>query len=797
MKISRVVGTTGELVPIFVQDATVSTGAGLPNLTISTFSSYYYRSDMTSTSSVTLVSTGTLGTWSSGQFLQINSSFMRGWYQFCLPNGVFANGSTCAVHMYGHPSMAPVVMELEIVRFNNQSALVTANPVGVSNFQGITVGVSSVTDKAGYSVSSISVGVSTSWFSGAGIVTTQAGRLSVDVSSIIGTKIVTTFAGYPATYFDLGLINNSTSTVNLTSFNIGNVARVGVSSFGLPVGVSSFGVAVGVSSFALGVDVTSLRGTAVATSFAGVFPAEFNLQYVTNFASTVNLSSVRVSSQSVTVGAVDVTSFYGSALVTTAAGILGVGRVGVSSIDQRVGVSSFGITVGISSNPIGVNVTSYRDTAAVTTFAGYPATYFDLGLINNSTSTVRLSSFSISTLMSSVSFSGSVDVTSFYGSGVVTSAAGVLASHVTSISARVGVSSFGLPVGVSSMAIGVGVTTFNSRVGVSSFDLPVGISTVASVSSQLIGGTWDEILTGATHNIATSAGRRLRQLETAVVSYSGTADGTPTASTIQLSAPAAGQDNFYVPGLLVASVSTGTQFSRISAYTGATSTATLASPFAVVPAAGDSITIIPWGSVRVTEMDVPVDVTSFYGSAVVTTAAGILSVGRVGVSSFGLPVGVSSMAIGVGVTTFNSRVGVSSIDQRVGVSSFGLTVGISSNPIGVNVTSYRDTAAVTTFAGYPATYFDLGLINNSTSTVRLTSFQISSQSVSVGSVDVTSFYGSALVTTAAGTLGVGRVGVSSFGLSVGVSSNPIGVNVTSVTGITVVGTGTSSNPWGP
>ena len=129
MKISRQVGTIEELVPIFVQDAPVSTGAGFPNLTISSFSSYYYRSDMTSTSSVTLVSTGTLGTWSSGQFLQINSTFMRGWYQFALPNGVWANGSTCAVHMYGHPSMAPVVMELDILRFNNQSALVTADPV--------------------------------------------------------------------------------------------------------------------------------------------------------------------------------------------------------------------------------------------------------------------------------------------------------------------------------------------------------------------------------------------------------------------------------------------------------------------------------------------------------------------------------------------------------------------------------------------------------------------------------------------------------------------------------------------
>ena len=330
MTIERVVGTTQDMVDIFVQDATVSTGAGLPNLVISTFSSYYHRTDMTSTSSVTLVSTGTLGTWSSGQFLQINSTFMRGWYQFCNPNGMFVNGSTVALHMYGHPSMAPVVMRYDITRLNNQSTVVNASPVGVSSFGlrvgvssfglpvgvssmaigvgvttfnsrvgvssfdlpvgvssmaigvGVTtfnsrVGVSSIDQRVG--VSSIGIGVSTAWFSGAGIVTTEAGRLSVDVSSVMGTKLVTTFAGYPAVYWDLGLTNNSTSTVSFPNMTI----------------------------------------------------------------------STLYSSVAASVGSVDVTSFWGFGLVTTADGILSVGRVGVSS---------FGLTVGVSSNPIGVNVTS-------------------------------------------------------------------------------------------------------------------------------------------------------------------------------------------------------------------------------------------------------------------------------------------------------------------------------------------------------------------------------------------------------------------------------------------------------
>ena len=247
MKISRQVGTVGELVPIFVQDATVTTGAGLANLTISSFSSYYYRSDMTSTSSVTLVSTGALGTWSSGQFRQINSTFMQGWYQFCLPNGMFVNGSTCAVHMYGHPSMAPVVFEIDIQRFNNQSAVVDANPVGVSSF-GIRTGVSSFDVPVGVSSFGIRIGVSS--------IDQRVGvsslGIAVGVSSMaIGVGVTTFNSRVGISSFDL--------PVGVSSMGIG----VGVTTFDIPVGVSSFGIRVGVSSMTLGVDITSIIGIGI------------------------------------------------------------------------------------------------------------------------------------------------------------------------------------------------------------------------------------------------------------------------------------------------------------------------------------------------------------------------------------------------------------------------------------------------------------------------------------------------------------------------------------------------------
>ena len=462
MKISRQVGTVGELVPIFIQDSTVSTGAGLPNITISTVSAYYFRSDMTSTSSVTLVSTGTLGTWSSGQFLQINSTFMRGWYQFCLPNGTMVAGSTCAIHFYGNTQMAPLPMEIEITRFNNQG-WVSSQPHNVTRVYSDV------------------------------LVTSAAGVFTVDVSTILKSIPVTSFAGVLTA--NVSTIHGSRAVT--TAAGILLAGPVGVSSGTDKAGYS-------VSSMNVGVNVTSIRGTTAVTTVAGYFPTHFDLELTRNVNSTVAFSSVSWSTQSVSVGSVDVTSFYGSGLVTTAAGRLAVGVVGVSSVTDKVGYS-------VSSMNVGVNVTSVRGTTAVTTVAGYFPTHFDLELTRNVNSTVAFSSVSWSTQSVTV---GSVDVTSFYGSGLVTTAAGRLAVGrvgvssmdigvgVTTLSVpvdvtsvfgtrlvtsaagfisveRVGVSSFNTPVGVSAFALPVGVSAFALRVGVSSFNTPVGVSAFA------------------------------------------------------------------------------------------------------------------------------------------------------------------------------------------------------------------------------------------------------------------------------------------------------------------------------
>ena len=99
-----------------------------------------------------------MGTFTVSSLTQMSSSLMLGWYQFCPPDGVFVSGRSAALHLYGAANMAPVPIEIELTKSNNQVYVSSVNVLGSVN----PVGVSTVTDKAGYGVSSLSVGVNAS-----------------------------------------------------------------------------------------------------------------------------------------------------------------------------------------------------------------------------------------------------------------------------------------------------------------------------------------------------------------------------------------------------------------------------------------------------------------------------------------------------------------------------------------------------------------------------------------------------------------------------------------------------------
>jgi len=101
---------------------------------------------------------------------------------------------------------------------------------------------------------------------------------------------------------------------------------------------------------------------------------------------------------------------------------------------------------------------------------------------------------------------------------------------------------------------------------------------------EIVDAVWDEVLTGATHNVATSAGRRLRQLASVIV-HSGTAQGAGTGNNqIQLDTGASSTNGAYDPSLVFIESGTGAgQCRLILQYNGTTKVATVDRDWRVNP----------------------------------------------------------------------------------------------------------------------------------------------------------------------------------------------------------------------
>jgi hypothetical protein len=118
---------------------------------------------------------------------------------------------------------------------------------------------------------------------------------------------------------------------------------------------------------------------------------------------------------------------------------------------------------------------------------------------------------------------------------------------------------------------------------------PATNTVAAELDSASIDAIWNELLTGATHNIASSAGRRLRQLADTVVLVDGVCDaasnaGTDSTGTITLEVGT-------TTACIGQAIRCENQVRFIAAYDAGTRVAQLDRPWCVVPDAGDEYVI--------------------------------------------------------------------------------------------------------------------------------------------------------------------------------------------------------------
>lgn len=131
MKLALVKGATSYRSYVFVQNSSVTTGAGLTGLVFNSagLTAYYVRPGAAATA-ITLATQTVSGAYSSGGFVEIDATNMPGLYRFDVPDAVLATGVDAAVvHLKGATNMVPVVLEVQLTDFNLNS---TSNNVGTA-----------------------------------------------------------------------------------------------------------------------------------------------------------------------------------------------------------------------------------------------------------------------------------------------------------------------------------------------------------------------------------------------------------------------------------------------------------------------------------------------------------------------------------------------------------------------------------------------------------------------------------------------------------------------------------------
>lgn len=121
-KLTVKVGSTSRIEHVFILDSTSTTGAGKTGLTNASVTMYYWKPGYTAVSTPTAqtgtMSAGTLGTWSSFGFKEVDATNLPGLYEVGMPDIIFSTNVNHAVAMIKGTGIAPVVLEYDIVQYD-------------------------------------------------------------------------------------------------------------------------------------------------------------------------------------------------------------------------------------------------------------------------------------------------------------------------------------------------------------------------------------------------------------------------------------------------------------------------------------------------------------------------------------------------------------------------------------------------------------------------------------------------------------------------------------------------------
>lgn len=209
MQLSRQAGTTSQTIYVRIQDSSSSTGAGKTGLVFNTSSltAYYVRRGGASTA-ITLVTQTVTGAWTSGGFVEVDSTNQPGLYRLDVPNACLAaSADQVVITLRGASGMVDRPVLIELTAWNNQVANIGAD---VQTVKGQTTTCSAPIAIAPFVGNANAV-----------LAVDNSGR--VDLGKILGTASAAP-AGTVA--MDWGATANRTATVSLTGTTLNLVTTV-------------------------------------------------------------------------------------------------------------------------------------------------------------------------------------------------------------------------------------------------------------------------------------------------------------------------------------------------------------------------------------------------------------------------------------------------------------------------------------------------------------------------------------------------------------------------------------------
>lgn len=236
-KLSILAGATSQSCNIFVQDSSSTIGAGLSGLAYNTASlaAYYSFAGANATAHVFTLATlvAVTSAWSSGGFIELDATHMKGWYRVDLLDAAIAasKGRSVALHFYGAANMAPCPFEIELTGWDNQDGVrggMTALPNAAANAAGgLPISIAGALDLDEMNVDIEAIQTST-----AGLTFTGAGKVDASVRDWVGDTIpARNVTGVPlidVEYWD-GVAIAEPATDGIPDVNVKNINNVSAS----------------------------------------------------------------------------------------------------------------------------------------------------------------------------------------------------------------------------------------------------------------------------------------------------------------------------------------------------------------------------------------------------------------------------------------------------------------------------------------------------------------------------------------------------------------------------------------